>query len=471
MKKFMIIAAAVTAALMALSCTKGGEQENLPKVSITADGTFSGNKASAVLSLTKTSDADVVVTLASGAKDSKGGKPISVDYLTYDSQVTIKAGSKSASFVITLSPESVAKGSEAAIVVAGATGATPGTPDTAYIVYDGSSSGGGETGSLSLQASWSVTLDGEPYLYQGDGYQDVIVNASDIKYFWLDAFTDEQFKEYGSVEELVKAWEQDTIDGFADGYELEDLLFANGEEGTYVSYPGEGPAKIYLVEFTAEGKATGRYGISEATFAELVSNAPEYNPELPAAFTEKAGLAAEYIGRYTDEYEDEEGNTVTGDYDIFSATGSGDAYWFLSVDDKGAINDIPAYAAALGEYLSAYFDAVYEQYGWMYELFGETMSPVDILSYGAFADEGYTEYEVMPDGEYDAVVFLLDENGNFTGEYGFNTVLVDGRSFEWPDDGEDSGLAAPARRMKVCGTKSFGRKVFHAPVPMHRKIR
>lgn len=469
MKRLITIAAVCVAALIAASCKPEQKAQDLPVVTISADETFTGSTANATLSLSKVSDTDVTVFLASAAKNSKGGKPISADYLTYDGQVIIKAGSTSAGFVITLKAESVTVGAEAAITVAGALNATVGKPDTAYIVYDGSSSGGVDSGDLSLQASWSVTLDGEPYMYQGYGYQDVTVNASDIKYFWLDAFTDEQLKEYyGSVEELVKAWEQDNIDGFADGYELEDLMFANGEEGTYVSYPGEGPAKIYLVEFTAEGKATGRYGISEATFAELVSNAPEYNPELPAAFTEKAGLAAEYIGRYTDKYEDEEGNTVTGDYDVFSATGSGDAYWFLSVEDKGTINDIPAYAEALSTYLSAYFDAVYEQYGWLYELMGEPMSPVDILSYGAFADEGYTEYEVMPDGEYDAVVFLLDENGNFTGEYGLNTVLVDGRSFEWPEQASDE---ASARRFKVCGTKSFGRKVFKAPVPMHRKIR
>ena len=473
MKKLMLFAAAVSAAVMTLSCKQEKVQETLPQVTLTADAAFSGNTANAVLTLSEASANDVSVILASASKDSKGNKPIAAESLEYERPVTIKAGSTTATVVITLlNPASVAKGSEAAITVAGAVGANRGNPDTAYILYDGSNSGGGNTGGLSLQSSWSVTLDGEPYMYQGDGYQDVTVNASDIQYFWLDAYTDEQLKqEYGSVEEMVKAWEQDTIDGFADGDELEDLLFANGEEGTYVSYPGEGPAKIYLVEFTADGKATGRYGISEVTVAELVDNTPKYEPGLPAAFTAKEGLAVEYIGRYTDNYEDEEGNEVSGDFDVFSAAGTGDALWFLSVEDKGTITDVPSYAEALSTYLSAYFDAVYEQYGWLYELLGEPMTPADILFSGTFADGGYTEYEAMPDGEYEAIVFLLDEEGNFTGEYGFAPIQVDGRSFEWPDDGEDSGLAAPARRMKVCGTKSFGRKVFNAPAPVHRKIR
>ena len=469
MKRLITIAAVCVAALIAASCKPEQKAQDLPVVTISADKTFSGSTANATLSLSKVSDTDVTVFLASAAKNSNGGKPISADYLTYDGQVIIKAGSTSAGFVITLKAESVAVGAEAAIMVAGALNATAGNPDTAYIVYDGSSSGGVDSGNLSLQASWSVTLDGEPYMYQGYGYQYVTVNASDIKYFWLDAYTDEQLKqEFGSVEELIKAWEEDNLSFLADGDALSDILFANGEEGTYVSYPGEGVAKIYLVEFDAQGKATGRYGISEATFAELVDNAPEYKPVLPAAFTEKAGLAVEYIGRYTDTYEDDEGNEVSGDFDVFSTTGAGDSMWFLSVEDKGTINDIPAYAEILGAYLSSYFGAFYQQYGWLYELMGEPMTPAEILYSGTFADGAYYEYEAMPDGEYDAIVFLMDEEGNFTGEYGFAPVQVDGRSFEWPEQASDE---ASARRFKVCGTKSFSRKVLKAPAPMHRKVR
>ena len=421
----MIIAAAMTAALMALSCTKGGEQENLPKVSITADGTFSGNKASAVLSLTKTSDADVVVTLASAAKDSKGGKPISVDYLTYDSQVTIKAGSKSASFVITLSSGSVEKGSEAAIVVAGATGATPGTPDTAYIVYDGNGGNGGNGG----EASWTVSYEGYLPVEFEDGTDDcevIKVSGTGTESFYVFVQRGNWFEEQveNNVDLLMAFAEQylqDDLEYYASyGWEFDDFVVTEDPHYEYYDEFYNGTVEIFAIGMDKNGKNTGKFAWTK--IEKTGSSKGDYTggdtgggddgdddgdddiPEIDVQMQLQDNWSVEIVGepyKYSN-YEF---------IDVKVSLPGIKYYWLESNTDE----ELEFYYKGSLEYLAASWQAV----------FAESLADGDTMDDILWSSSAPAEYMFYYGaGETTIYVVEYDENGKATGRYGTSTVTL-----------------------------------------------
>ncbi|MBO4340995.1 MAG: hypothetical protein J5835_06155 [Bacteroidales bacterium] len=465
MKRFVLAAAAIFAALTWVSCDNE-ETDLLPKASISAPETFNGAVATGTITLSSAALADGTAYLALGNTPRSGKKLIPSEKLSFDSEIEIKKGATKAEFTIKITDlTSVSAGDEAAVVLANVSVATVGEPSVVYITYDGNTYGSGEMpglGSLSLQAGWVVTLDGEPYKYGTGTYQDVVVKADDIAYFWLDAYTDEEIAEYyGSVENLVKSWEEENLESLQDGDKLSDILFANGEAGTYVTYPGAGPARIYLVEFNAEGKSTGRIGVTNVTFAAVeTAAAATWDIQVPDKFTAKSGLGVEYMGRYVDSDEEE--------CDVFAAVGSGEALWTIAIEDKGSITNVHDYAESMAAYLKEYYQDFLDDYGWVYEWLGEDPSPLDVLYSGSFEEEGYSEFYAMPNGEYDAIVFLFDDNGNLTGEYGLNTVTVDGHSCELPDGGSSY---APALKAKSRGVKGFNRVIVKKAVTPFRKTR
>ncbi len=139
---------------------------------------------------------------------------------------------------------------------------------------------------LSLQSNWSVTVKGEPYWYDGDAYFDVNVNAPGIKYFWMETNTDEELAYYyGSVEGLLADYQNSLMGKLADDptATMADLIFSSADSEYYTSYWGPGATKLYLMEFDQDGKATGRYGVSNITLPNLdgwedeaASSAPSY---------------------------------------------------------------------------------------------------------------------------------------------------------------------------------------------------
>ena len=139
---------------------------------------------------------------------------------------------------------------------------------------------------LSLQSNWSVTVKGEPYWYDGDAYFDVNVNAPGIKYFWMETNTDEELAYYyGSVEGLLADYQNSLMGKLADDptATMAELVFSSADSEYYASYWGPGATKLYLMEFDQDGKATGRYGVSNITLPNLdgwedeaASSAPSY---------------------------------------------------------------------------------------------------------------------------------------------------------------------------------------------------
>ena len=475
MKRVFTIFVAVVCAALVFSCDKADEA-NLPTATITADEAFVDGKASITITLSAAAPVDVVATIACGSAR-EGKTAIDPQDLKFDDKVTLKAGEKSATCTVELvSTKNIAVGAEAAIALAGITagdfGALKCDVNIAYITYNGYSYGEGgsiDTGSLSVQSNWSASLIDTPYVYKGKTYQDVEVKADDIAYYWLDAYTDEQLKAtYGSVENMVKEWESVNLEDLQDGSGLSDILFANDDEVAYVSYPGAGAAKIYLVEFDQNGKSTGRIGISNVVFEEFENKPANYSIGVPESFTKVASLSVEYNGRYTDEYEDEDtGEMVSEDLDVFSVVGAGDEYyWLLCVEEKGVITDVAAYAKKTAQVVEEYFEYIIEEYAWFYEWAGVEPDITDILNCGTFEDEGYDEYYAMENGDYDGIVFLIDEDCNMTGEYGMNTVTIDGHAVEWPegfDDDESYYIAPSMRKAKIHRAK--------LPVRLERKVR
>lgn len=133
--------------------------------------------------------------------------------------------------------------------------------------------GGGEeeldfTG-YTLMPNWTVRLNGEPYIYDGYGYFDVIVNAPGIKYFWLEAELEGDITYYyDGWDEMVKSWESEFVEMLKEDV-IGNILWTSSDTDIWTYYMGEGEQKIYLVEFDENGHATGRYGVSDVNVPKL----------------------------------------------------------------------------------------------------------------------------------------------------------------------------------------------------------
>ena len=128
---------------------------------------------------------------------------------------------------------------------------------------------------VKVQANWSVALVGDPFEEDDYYYQAINVTAPGIKYFWVEAWTDEEIAEYyGTLDSLLLDYEQETME-FAEDGELGDYLYTLDDEAVYMTYYGVGPFDVYIFEFDEDGKATGRIGLNkDVTFPEYSEKAP-----------------------------------------------------------------------------------------------------------------------------------------------------------------------------------------------------
>lgn len=458
MKKTSLLVSFVAGLAAVFSCTPQEATKNELTVYLSAQESFQDSKATISVVLSDTSSKNVVVNLEA---DESATDAIKASALKFDNAVTVDAGSNATAIMVEL--VNVPNGPATAYIkIVAANGAVAKTEPVAIKFtpqgYDNSDDpnnpggednpggddnpGGPDAGDMTLVKDWSVSLLGDPYTYAGYPYQDVNVNLSGITYFWMEAYTDEELtKEYGTIENMANEWAEEFKSYIDDGDEMADIVFTLKDKDFYLIYPGEGKYNVYILEFNEDGSPSGRYGVCELTFAALEDDGNDVEISIPDSFIKNAKYSVEYIGRYQGLDEDEYGNEIEADLDVFSPVGTGEDYWVICVDDKGAISsNVKAYAAEVAKEIEEYFAEIYEEYGAYYEYLGIELSVVDILNYGEFTHPdgyGYSEYYAFDNGEYEAVVFLFDEDGNFTGEYGLNNVTIDGSAFEWPDYDDD----------------------------------
>ena len=129
---------------------------------------------------------------------------------------------------------------------------------------------------ISVQKDWSASVAGEPIEVEDSWYQYLIVTAPGIKYYWIDAWTDNEIKEYyGTLDSLILGWESDVLEAVKEGYKLSDYLWTENDPEVLIDYYDEGPYDIYIVEFDEKGYATGRIGITKnVTFPSIPQAAP-----------------------------------------------------------------------------------------------------------------------------------------------------------------------------------------------------
>lgn len=323
------------------------------------------------------------------------------------------------------------------IVEFDATGKTTGRYGVSSVVfpeYEGGSGGGGSDITATLVSSWKAEMDGDPYTDEYGDWIDLKMTTTGIKYYAVGGITDDVFDAYyDGIEDLIQDYDAYIAGELEDGYTVSQLLFADGEY-TYIEYPGEGAGKIYIIEFDASGKATGRYGATAATFPEFEGGGSGGGGELewektivgvPATFTKNTSLGVEYQGRYTD-------GDDTGD--LFSATGTGESMWAIDVFAPNAFDgDVHAYAADLAAYIEQSLADLVEEYGadmvsYIYE------DLADFLAYevlGTYEGEPFL-FDTYENGTYDALVLTFTADGDFTGEYNLVKVTVDGHEYVEP---------------------------------------
>ena len=393
MKKFLY----VFAALLAFAACK----KELPVVTISGVEEFnSANVTTVSLTLSASTQSDVQVLLE--------GTP--ADKLTFDDTVVIPAGRNSTSFIVSINPSGVDPNAPIQMYIKDAIGATVGSPACinfklkAYGDNGGGQEGGGQeggegggneqTGSFTRVSTWTIAMDGDPYTDEDGDWIDLKVATDGIKYYGVEGITDVDYAAYyESLEDYVQSWEDYIVQQLKE-YSITDILFADGEY-TYISYPGEGAGKIYLVEFDADGKATGRYNVVDAVFPAF-----EGGGGLDITATLVSNWSAVMDGDpYTDEW---------GDWIDLTVTTPGIKYYAV----QGITDYIfENYYEGVEEVIE---DLTYEVEGYLDE--GEDLD--DIL----FVDGDYTYIEYPGEGQGKIFIIEFDDDGMPTGRYGVSSA-------------------------------------------------
>ena len=402
MKRFLVFLA--TVALFAACKT------DAVFVTLSADSEFVDGKATVNLKLSKPAPdfVDVLISCTPSAG------------LVFNEQISFNPGAESASLQIDATGANVTEDTNVEVRIKEAIGAVPGNPSSVTIVlkpgnYGGGGGGGeggeggGGNGSLQLQNNWRIDLTSEPYTDEYGNWLDVAVTAPGIKYFNVCAFEEGYVEqEEGGLAGIISDWEGQLKTALEGGDAITDYIWSSVEEECYIEYVGAGNVDVYIVEFEADGSATGRYGLTKVVL-------PEYEASgslQPAdSYVKNTGIGVTYMGRYNDEGED---------FDCFTATGVEGKLWSICVDEPGTFDDIAQAAEYAIEEIEDLL-ADYAAYGF---------TAMDFLYQGTLAEDeySYAEYYAFDKGTYDAIVFIFDEDGKMTGEYNLVSVNVDGHA-------------------------------------------
>ena len=257
MKK--LFALTLFAALLLTACNK-----NKVEVALLGDNSFVDGSATLTLLLSEASSSDVTVGLSYLNRDLGASKAIPGGSLSYNNPISIAPGSTSAQIRVTVADDLPDGDYCATFMINYAGGATISRTNTATIYLK--VGGGTPQYVLQFMSSWSVKQTSAPYTNSDmgtDTYVDLTATVPGIKYFWVEANTDEDLEKYygGTVEGLLDNFSQNLSAQIAGGASVGSLLWNASEAGNmYAIYYEPGPTNFYIMEFDATGKATGRYG-------------------------------------------------------------------------------------------------------------------------------------------------------------------------------------------------------------------
>ena len=130
------------------------------------------------------------------------------------------------------------------------------------------------TGPLSLQSNWSVKFTEGGEIWEGlDGYYiDIDVTAPGATYFWVDNYTEAELDYYypdGGISAMLLDYSSSIKTSLAEGDSVSDLMWAPGEDEVFSPYYGAGETDFYIMDFDANGNATGKYGVTRLTAPEM----------------------------------------------------------------------------------------------------------------------------------------------------------------------------------------------------------
>lgn len=436
MKKVLTIVVAALCAALVYSCKEDQPTVTLPTATLSADESFVGDKANITVTLSVPAPVDVTATIAYGTARS-GKTAIALSALKFDETVTLKAGEKTVSCVVELlSAKDLADGAEAPIALAAVSAGEYGTlkcdVNIAYITYKAGSYNGGDgpndpgnNGDLTwtLQTDWTAEITGtELESEQRDDYTYYYIQANltapGSTYVFTDSFADDaEFAQYGgtSIEDwakkieaaLASALEQATID---------QCLYTAGP--LYLDYYGAGDTFLYVIDFDANGKLTGKY-------AKIAITMPEFEePEEP----EEPSI-----------------------YDVIGVNGTGDALFTFDIFSPGEVTDenLEDSLLEVGSYPAMM------AYVWNSMLGSQYFEPYDFMNEAEYNTAEFKQFEL---GRYDVVIVGLTEEGNLTGEYNISTIEVDGREYEQIEAEVKAHKAKVASFIKQSGKEHFARK-------------
>ena len=213
-----------------------------------------------------------------------------------------------------------------------------------------------------LRTDWSLEWDGWEEGYEGK-YFWVLGKAPGAAYVYCEWYSDEELVDYGygDVAGLLNSYGSDVADVLYSGeYDIEDILTAVDTDGSFEyvinTYSEEGPFKIYIMAFDANGKVLADYGVTElegeeyarVEWVERTDWAANYDPAYPGAVVATACDADYYIMEVYFE-------GISEQYDV--ETIADDAFYYVS---SYGLDDCLEYGYAFDSVPGVYNDPYYD---------------------------------------------------------------------------------------------------------------
>lgn len=411
-------ALAALAAVTLLACEK--DKSVRPTVDIQSDESFNeDHTAQVTIVLSSAIKKDLMINLAVSALSAPGTTAVPSSHLQFPATVTIAAEATSVTFTATLDPAGLSADTySAGIQVLGGNGYYVNKDGgITYIKFDGSSySGGGEgegeggegegggSTQLSLQSNWTVSITGTELEYddEDNAYIEGVATAPGSGYLYFDTYTDEELAQYakGDIATIIPDLESDIAVQLAKGSKMDDLLYEAG--AVYIPYYDAGETYVYMLDFDANGKSTGKYGKVRVVMPEVEEGGFDDFPEDITS----ASLQSNWKLTFTETYYDED----DGWLDVLKVTAPGATYLDLTwLDDE----DLAEYDDDLDVLNDVQF---YDNFMY-YEDYASTPTQFFYVD----KEDAYYEHEA---GTW--TVFLIDFNADWTltGKYGKCTVTI-----------------------------------------------
>ena len=390
MKKLLKIWA-VLLTVLALFAATGCETEQLTDnvtVGLRADAAFTeAGQANLTLSLSAASGSDVTVSLAASAKAQDGFTAVPAEFLSFDSSVTIAAGSTAASVVVTADLDKLS-GNQAVITIASADGAkVDADAATVYISVPE------DTGALMAGAKvWGIIGSFNDW-------------AGDI------AMT--------KIADDPETW---TVQNASFGGEFK---FRGNE--TWGDYDLGSSETVVLGGNLALQKGGANIKIDEGVY-----NVTLYPTLLKAVITEGEAALVPFELDWTVEYKGlqwVEGYYTYGQLDVFEVSGTDTDKFYMTLYSDLDNEYMESYGESLRNDPEGFFAMMQENIDANIESYLENEFTVeDYLydyCYNELVDGTVLLYYGQPAGEYEFLVISMDKNGQLDLGYKYITISKD----------------------------------------------